>query len=375
MQEKKKTKPLIPGRNRLKLQISLGQYVCFAICLLLMLIIPISRDHKIIGINLSISEGKEKVETVTATPDGTTVINTTDIGSKFIGYSGPTPVAITIQDDKIVKVKALENQETPEFFGAVRNSSLLESYDGLTLQEASEKKLDAVSGATYTSTAIINNMKAGVDYALDNEATIHAADHPSFDLKWFFTLAVILCGAILPLILKNKKYRYLQLALNVGILGFWGGTFVSYSNMVGYLTNGLTSAVLIPVVLMLVTAFIYPMFGKVDHYCNWLCPYGSIQELAGKCVSKKLTVGPKTAKVLTVSREVLWFGLMWLLWTGLWFDWMGYEPFAAFFFRDASPVVLSIAGAFLLLSFFVNRPYCRFVCPTGSLFKFSEGRR
>ena len=359
--------------KKLVLNVSIGQYVCLGICLLLMLIIPIAHNHKLIGFNLP-KDGEEKIETITVNPDGTTIINTTEIGKKFIGYGGPTPIRITLQNNKITKVKALENQESPEFFGAVRNSGLLDSYEGLTLKEASEKRLDAVSGATYTSTAIINNMKSGVSYALTHESTEYGADRQTFDLKWYFTLAIILCGAIFPLFLKSRKYRLLQLLLNVVILGFWGGTFVSYSIMISTLTNGITTLMLIPLALMLITAFIYPMFGKIDHYCNWLCPYGSIQELAGKCGRKKIKISPKAAKYLTLFRYVLWFGLMWLLWTGLWFDWMGYEPFAAFFFRDASPVVLGIAGAFLILSFFINRPYCRFVCPTGSLFKFSEGR-
>ena len=32
-----------------------------------------------------------------------------------------------------------------------------------------------------------------------------------------------------------------------------------------------------------------------------------------------------------------------------------------------------IAGAlFVVLSLFITRPYCRFVCPTGALFRISE---
>ena len=358
--------------KKLKLDLSLGQYACFTVCLLLMLVVPIARDHKIIGISLE--KENEKTETVTESPNGATIINTTTIGKNYIGYGGPTPVEITIKDGIITKVKALPNQETPEFFGAVRNSDLLDSYIGLTLQEASEKELDGVSGATYSSTAIINNMKAGVGYALDHNVADIEAEKQPLGLKWYFTIAIILCGAVLPLVLKNRRYRYLQLALNVLILGFWGGTFISDSLMLSALTNGLWKLTLIPVALMLVTAFIYPMFGKIDHYCNWLCPYGSIQELAGKCFKWKIPVSAKFAKGLNRFRQTLWFILMWLLWTGLWFDWMGWEPFAAFFFNDASPVVLGIAGAFLLLSFVIQRPYCRFVCPTGSLFKFSEGR-
>lgn len=363
--------------KRLTLQFSIGQYVCFALCLLLMLVVPISHSHKIIGIDLQKSDEAEVSETMIEDDGGALVINTTEIGKKIIGYTGPTPVEIKVVDGKIAKITALPNNETPEFFGAVRNSNLLESLDGMTLREAAGAKLDAVSGATYTSNAVIQNIKAGINYGLDeHNAPAKRADAPSaLDLKFYFTLAIILCGAVIPLFFKNRVYRIIQLILNVGIIGFWGGTFISYSLMVSYLTNGITKVVLIPVCLMLVTAFIYPMFGRIDHYCNWLCPYGSIQELAGKCFKWKLSVSPRVARGLDIFRNVLWFGLMWLLWTGLWLDWMGYEPFAAFFFLDASPVVLGIAGGFLLLSFIVRRPYCRFVCPTGSLFKLSEGRK
>lgn len=342
-----------------------------------MLIVPIVHSNKLIGIELGRDAEEEATPTMTVASDGTITVNTTEIGKDIIGYAGPTPVEITIADGKIKKIKPLQNRETPEFYGAVRNSNLFESLDGKTLAEAAETRLDGVSGATYTSSALIQNIRAGVNYALDEGSTaaVAAPAETPLGLKFYFTLVVVACGALLPLWLKSRKYRYLQLALNVGILGFWGGTFVSYSLMVSYLTNGITQVALIPVALMLVTAFIYPMFGKVDYYCTWLCPYGALQELAGKVVKWKLPVSTKVAKGLGVFRNVLWFALMWLLWTGLWFDWMGYEPFAAFFFKDASPVVLGIAGGFILLSLVVQRPYCRFVCPTGSLFKLAEGRK
>ena len=361
--------------KKFKLEISIGQYFCFAICLMLMIVIPITHDHKLIGFTVD-PGGEEKVETLTETADGTLVINTSEIGKNIIGYGGPTPLEITVKNNKIESVKALPNQETPEFFGAVRNSDLLDSFKGMSLEEATFPHVDAVSGATYSSRAVINNVKTAAAYVLNQEQTEKPKHNaPALDFKWYATLFVILMGAVIPLFLHNQKYRYVQLLLNVVILGFWGGTFISYSLMVSYLTNGITQVVLIPTALMLVVAFIYPMFGKVNHYCTWICPYGAIQDLAGKCFKKKLSVSPKFARFLTGFRQLLWFVLMWLLWTGLWFDWMGYEPFAAFFFMDASPVVLGIAGGFLLLSFFIQRPYCRFVCPTGSLFKFSEGRK
>lgn len=361
--------------KKIFLEIRLGQYVCFAICLLLMAIIPITRSHKIIGINLEKENQEEEVSVLTVEPDGTEVINTTPLTRDIIGYGGPTPVEIRIKDGKISRIKVLPNHESPEYLGAVVNSDMLDVLYGKTLEEASSTPLDGVSGATFTSSAVKRNVSTGIAYALDHEAMPARTNGPPVGAKFIVTLVIILAGAILPLFIKNKGYRYLQLALNVAILGFWGGTFISYSLMVSLLTNGVTSVALIPLCVMLVTAFIYPMFGKVNHYCTWLCPYGALQELAGKCFGRKLRISQRWVKYLTVCREVIWFGLMWLLWTGLWFDWMGYEVFAAFFILEAGPVVLGIAGGFLLLSFFVARPYCRFLCPTGSLFKFSEGRR
>ena len=358
------------------LKLRVGQYVSFFICLMLMLVVPIWRDHKIFGINLG-SKDDEKVETITSLPDGTVIVNTTDLCKDVMGYGGPTPVEIQIKKGVIEKITPLKNQETPEFYGSVRNSDLFESLDGKTLAEAVSQPIDGVSGATYTSSAFIKNIRTGISYALasDDIFVNEEQEGEKLPLKFYITLVVIVAGGVVPLFLKDKRYRMLQLILNVLILGFWGGTFISYSIMVSYVTNGITKVILIPAALMLIAAFIYPMFGKRDYYCLWICPYGSLQELFGKCVKYKFKMNPKLIKGLTIFREFLWFVLMWLLWTGLWFDWMGYEPFAAFFFTDASAVTLGIAGGFLILSFFVQRPYCRFVCPTGSLFKFSEGTR
>ncbi|MCH5235755.1 MAG: 4Fe-4S binding protein [Muribaculaceae bacterium] len=358
------------------LKLRMGQYMSFVLCLMLMLVVPIWRDHKIFGIDLGLDD-EQKVETIREMPDGRIIINTTDIGKDIMGYGGPTPVEIEINDGVIEKVTPLKNQETPEFYGAVRNSNLLESMDGKTLAEALSTPIDGVSGATYSSNALINNMRRGVEYALaSNEIFVtQEKERDKLPLKFYITIVIIVAGGVIPLFLKDKRYRTLQMVLNVLLLGFWGGTFISYSLMVSYLTNGITKVVMIPTALMLIAAFIYPMFGKKNYYCAWMCPYGSLQELLGKCIKYKFPMSQGLLKWLTIFRELLWFVLMWLLWTGLWFDWMGYEPFAAFFFTDASAVTLGIAGGFLILSLFIQRPYCRFVCPTGSLFKFSEGSK
>jgi uncharacterized protein with FMN-binding domain len=93
------------------------------------------------------------------------VINTEKLGQEVLGYAGPTPVEITITDGKIEKIEALPNVETPGFFQRVKESSIFTALIGKTIKEASEVKLDAVSGATYSSKAVIENIRLGLKEA------------------------------------------------------------------------------------------------------------------------------------------------------------------------------------------------------------------
>lgn len=92
-------------------------------------------------------------------------IKTTSLASDVRGYVGPTPVEITIIDGIVKEVKALTNQETPAFFEMVVNSGLLNKWNGKTVEEAKSLHVDAVSGATFTSNALIENVRRGLEKA------------------------------------------------------------------------------------------------------------------------------------------------------------------------------------------------------------------
>ena len=146
--------------------------------------------------------------------------------------------------------------------------------------------------------------------------------------------------------------------------------------MVGYMSRGLTLWTSLIPVIMLITAFVYPLFGKKYYYCTNVCPCGALQELAGKVNKrKKLRMSQETAKQLGRFREILWATLTMLMLLGVGFQWMDYEVFAAFILQSASVVVLVLAVVVLALSIFIPRPYCRFVCPTGVLFKIAQNSK
>lgn len=77
------------------------------------------------------------------------------------GFHGNTPVKVTIKKDKIVNVEALPNKETPRFFENV-NKYMIPKFRDVKFKDYAS--VDCVSGATISSKAVRENMKAAYDY-------------------------------------------------------------------------------------------------------------------------------------------------------------------------------------------------------------------
>ena len=349
------------------------QIVILIICMLIMVTAAAQRDGKVWGHSLSADDttamtGKTATaDTIRTLDDGTVVVNTTALAKDISGFGGPVPLEIYIKDGKIEKVEALKNSETPDFFDKAK--ALLTRWNGKTIEEAQAMSVDGVSGATFSSRGIIGNMQRGLQYAAKNAKKPSLLDKMDHSPKTIAGLIVVLLGAIIPLFYRNRRWRTIQLALNVIVLGLWCGTFLSWSLFISYASNGINVLVSLIPIIMLITAFIYPLFGKKQYYCTHICPFGSLQELAGRPVRKKLHMSPKTVRRLDMFRKILFGVLMLLTLTGIFSAWTDYELFTAFIWQSASVVVIIIAILFVVLSVFVPRPYCRFVCPTGTVFK------
>ena len=305
-------------------------------------------------------------DTITVESDGTTIIHTAGMPKTIDGYAGPVPLDIYIHDGKISDIKALTNAESPSFFQ--RASAILDSWIGKTPEQALEMKVDAVSGATYSSDAIINNVNVGLAFYQG----IGRSPSDSTPWKIWVAFVVTLAACIVPIFVKNKIYHNVQLIANVIVLGFWCGQFLDYALILKYISGGFTLPVGLIAIAMLIAAFIYPLFGHPQHYCTHICPLGSIQQLAGEICGYKIHLSEKVIKGLDWFRKILWAVLMLLLWADCLTGWMDMELFQAFMFESASWWIIGAACLFIALSVVVSRPYCRFVCPTGSLFKRAE---
>jgi electron transport complex protein RnfG len=111
---------------------------------------------------VSHAQGPRSAKTVSG---DTLVVNTTDLCKDVIGYDGPTPLKITVVKGVVAKVEALENTESPSYFDRVLQSGLLKKVVGKEPAEAAQMPLDAVTGATYSSEAVIENLRAGLKEA------------------------------------------------------------------------------------------------------------------------------------------------------------------------------------------------------------------
>lgn len=100
--------------------------------------------------------------------DGMDVVNTTTLGKDVIGYVDTTPLKIYIKKNKVVKVEALKNQETPKYWVKVKKA-LLDKWNDLKVSDAQKLKVDAVTGATFSSNAVVKNVQLGLEYYQKNK--------------------------------------------------------------------------------------------------------------------------------------------------------------------------------------------------------------
>ncbi len=100
--------------------------------------------------------------------DGTYVINTTTLAQDVEGYNGPTPVEIYIKKNKIVKVVLLKSQETPKYNARIKKQ-MLPNYEGVKVSKNKGVEVDGLTGATFTSDAVKENVKRGLEYYWKNK--------------------------------------------------------------------------------------------------------------------------------------------------------------------------------------------------------------
>ena len=104
------------------------------------------------------------------------------------------------------------------------------------------------------------------------------------------------------------------------------------------------------------------LFGRV--FCAGVCPLGAIQELTGFKTVKL----PKAVESVMAAIPFIYLALAILFAaTKSQFIICKYDPFVGIYRLDASYTMIIFGALLLLAGIFINRPYCRYLCPYGVL--------
>lgn len=170
------------------------QVVQLLTCSLLLLAIAINKNQKILGTTLqpvSLTEEKES-RNEWETKDGYKVISTENIAKDIWGYGGNIPLHVYMKNGIIDKIEFLPNSESPEFLSSVIDKGLLYAWNGLSPEQAISKEVDAVTGATLSSTAIIASVQKAMQYATDQNNKGKSFGFDWSDVRFWCIITVVL---------------------------------------------------------------------------------------------------------------------------------------------------------------------------------------
>ena len=120
-----------------------------------------------------------------------------------------------------------------------------------------------------------------------------------------------------------------------------------------------------PILISTILFFIIPLVATLlmgRTFCAAVCPLGAIQEIVllrptslPAWLSAGLAILPLVYLILAVLFAV----------TGSAYVICRYDPFVGFFRLGATSNMLVVGGCLIVISLFIGRPYCRFLCPYG----------
>jgi Na+-translocating ferredoxin:NAD+ oxidoreductase RnfG subunit len=305
--------------------------------------------------NVSDASGNTLGRVLYAKPDETSIA----------GFGGNLRAVVGISPEgKIAGIELGENYESVGFIERVRGEGFFKKWNGLSVEEAAKADVDTVSGATMSTTAIKSMVALNLSKYSGMEIAANSEDSTPFWLKIavFVILAYSLFAFFFPQ--KTAKFRIFHLAVLVVILGFIGGSALSFESFKNWIISG--NVTIVPLVILSAALLLPIIFGR-NFYCNFVCPFGAMQELLGKIPLPKKSFPQKFMKGVMIFKVVLLVAIYILMIFKVVEDFTMFEPFSAFKFEAAAVPALVIAALFLTVSLFISRPWCRFFCPTGAL--------
>lgn len=172
----------------------------------------------------------------------------------------------------------------------------------------------------------------------------------------------------LALVRRSRRGLFLLAIASLAWLGFWRQGCICPIGAIQNVSLALfDSSYAIP--LSVIALFVLPLlvtlfFGRT--FCGSVCPLGAIQELT---LIRPVRVTPWLDHTLGLIPYIYLGAAVVLATTGAAFIICEYDPFVGFFRLSGGANMLIFGGCLLLIGLFVGRPYCRYLCPLGAIFR------
>ncbi len=280
------------------------------------------------------------------------------------GYGGKVPLFIGLKGDTIVGIQLLPNNETAEFMNYIKEDRLLARWEGVKISEVSGMEVDAVSGATESSKAIIRGMRQGAARYLNEEESSLKSNFAGIAKDLLFLL-VVLFSLLMAYNKSIRKYRWVYLIAVLLVIGIYTGKVLSIKLLYGWLSKGIPWETNWQSTLLLIMALAMPLLKKPKFYCTYLCPMGALQELINKLSpAKKRRISLKKSP-FSLSEIYLTLILASLV-LGFTVELSYLEPFMVFMYKVAGTALFIFVTVIAIMALFFSKPWCTF-CPTGCL--------
>jgi len=294
------------------------------------------------------------------------------------GYGGPLNVILQIDPAGVIRQILIKKQrETSSYLKKVLSGNFMTSFEGLNIEAicSGEVLPDGISGATSTCDGITNAVyqaASGIAQEIFLIPVRQAApEEVIFGFAEIILILLFLLGFLgrLPGMKYRELVRWLSLLTGLIVLGFILNNQVTISKINTFLLGfwpGWRSNLYWIILLGGITGILV-VTGK-NVYCYWFCPFGAAQECLSRIGNARKTNNfTYNHHLKWIQRSLAWFAIIVALVfrnPGI----SGYEIFGGLFDLTATLPLFILLGFTMILSLFIHRPWCNYLCPMDPVF-------
>lgn len=289
------------------------------------------------------------------------------------GYGGEIRMAVAVSiDGTVMGLTIIDHKETTSFLRRVLKRDFLETLQGKIYSDPFilGQDVDNVTGATYTCRAIADAVRKATRRVASRDLDFPVIPEPTPPIQFGLPEAVLVALFAVGFVGRWDRFKYRKTArwtsmltglfvlgfvydkpltltmINKMLLGFWPEWQLHlywYSLLAGIL-------------------FVFTADNK-NPYCEWFCPFGAAQECLGIIGGAKVRTPQRYRSFLRWFQRALALSaiIIALLYRNPSIS--CYEVFGAFFRLIGSNFHFVLLGVVLIAALFLQRPWCRYLCP------------